>query len=178
MTHFKEELVHIRAFAFDVDGVFSNANVYLHPSGELMRTMNTKDGFAVQFAVKSGFPVAIITGGASESVRIRFNGLGVTDVYLKCPDKREALEDFRFKYGIALDQIMYMGDDLPDYVAMSRVRLAVCPSDAMPEIKAIAHYISDRAGGEGCIRDVVEQVLRAQGKWCDPARDQGTIIPM
>jgi 3-deoxy-D-manno-octulosonate 8-phosphate phosphatase (KDO 8-P phosphatase) len=177
MKFFKEELIHIKAFAFDVDGVFSNANVYLHPSGELMRTMNIKDGFAIQYAVKCGFPIGIITGGFSESVRTRFKGLGVTDVYLKCPDKREALEDFRFKYGIELDELMYMGDDIPDYEVMTRVRLAVCPADAVPEIKSVSAYISHLGGGEGCVRDVIEQVLRAQGKWFVPGSQNEKIKP-
>lgn len=173
MSHFKEELIHIQAFAFDVDGVFSNSNVYLYPTGELLRTMNIKDGYAVQHAVKQAFPIAIITGGFSESVRTRFNALGVTDVYLKCADKREALEDFRFKYGLELDRIMYMGDDIPDYEAMTRVRLPVCPSNASPEIKSISKYISHLPGGEGCVRDVIEQVLRAHGKWFNPADTSG-----
>jgi 3-deoxy-D-manno-octulosonate 8-phosphate phosphatase (KDO 8-P phosphatase) len=169
MSHFKEELIHIKAFAFDVDGVFSNSNVYLYPTGELLRTMNIKDGYAVQYAVKQGFPIAIITGGFSESVRTRFQGLGVTDVYLKCLDKRDALEDFCFKYGLQPDELMYMGDDIPDYEAMTKVRLAVCPSNAVPEIQAISHYISHLPGGEGCVRDVMEQVMRAQGKWFNPS---------
>lgn len=165
MGHFKTTLKYVKAFAFDVDGVFSNNNVYLHPSGEMMRSMNVKDGFALQFALKQDFPIAIITGGWSESVKIRFNNLGITDVYLKSTDKLDDFTDFIFKYGLQAEDILYMGDDLPDFEVMQKAGIACCPSDAAEEIKAISHYISDRPAGEGCVRDVVEQVLRAQGKW-------------
>ncbi|MEA3444180.1 MAG: HAD hydrolase family protein [Bacteroidota bacterium] len=165
MGHFKTILKNVKAFVFDVDGVFSNNNVYLHPSGDMMRSMNVKDGFAIQQALKYEFPVAIITGGWSESVKIRFNRLGVTDVYLKSKDKLDDMTDFIYKYQLGFESILYMGDDLPDYDAMKKVGIACCPADAAEEIKAVSHYISDRPAGEGCVRDVVEQVLRAQGKW-------------
>lgn len=165
MKNFKEQLNKVKAFAFDVDGVFTNGNVYLHPGGDLMRSMSTKDGYAVKYAVQQGFHIAIITGGASESVRKRFNNLGVTDVYLRSLDKFDDFQDFISKYNLAANSVLYMGDDLPDYTVMQAVGFATCPADAVPEIQAIAHYISARNGGSGCVRDVVEQVLRVQEKW-------------
>jgi len=165
MTNFKERLHNVKAFAFDVDGVFTDGTVLIHPSGELLRSSNTRDGYAVHKAVQQGFPVAIISGGKSESVRERFKGIGVTDIYLGVSDKVDALEDFRFKYGFELSEILYMGDDLPDYDVMLRVGFPTCPADAAPEIVAISHYISIYGGGKGCVRDVIEQVLKLKGLW-------------
>lgn len=165
MKNFKEQLQNVKAFAFDVDGVFTDGTVTMHPSGELIRTSNTRDGYAVQKAINHGFPIAIISGGKSESVRERFKGLGVTDIYLGSTDKVEALDDFRFKYGLELSQILYMGDDMPDYAIMQRVGFPTCPSDAAPEIINIASYISSFGGGRGCVRDVIEQVLKLHGLW-------------
>jgi 3-deoxy-D-manno-octulosonate 8-phosphate phosphatase (KDO 8-P phosphatase) len=163
--NFKEELPKVKAFVFDVDGVLARSMVLLHQSGDLMRTMNTKDGYAMQYAVKKGFPIAIITGGSSPSLKLRFNGLGITDIYLKSPDKWEDLKDFCAIYSLEPENIMYMGDDIPDYEVMTKVGVPVCPADAVPEIKSVAHYISNLIGGDGCVRDIIEQVLRAQGKW-------------
>ncbi|MDD2279900.1 MAG: HAD hydrolase family protein [Bacteroidales bacterium] len=165
MKNFKEKLNSVKAFAFDVDGVFTDGTVIVHPSGELVRTTNTRDGYAIHTAVKQGFPVAIITGGKSEAVRERFRGLGVTDIYLGSTDKVESLEDFRFKYGIELSEIVYMGDDIPDYEVMKRVGFPTCPSDAATEIISISTYISSYAGGRGCVRDIIEQVLKLKGLW-------------
>ena len=167
MGNFKEDLKHVKAFIFDVDGVFTNSNVYLHPNGELMRSMNIKDGYAVQYAVRKGYPVAIISGGSSESVRTRFVNLGVTDIYLKYSDKKLAFDDFLAKYDIKPKEILYMGDDIPDYEVMKQVGFPTCPSNAVEEIKSISVYISDRTGGDGCVRDVIEQVLKLQGKWLE-----------
>ncbi len=164
MTNFKEELINIKAFVFDVDGVFSG-NIFLSASGEQHRTMNIKDGYAVQLAVKKGFPIAIITGGFSEGIQIRFEGLGVKDIYMRSCNKLNDFNDFITKHKIDPENIMYMGDDLPDYEVMSKIGIPVCPSDAAVEIKALSKYISAAKGGEGCVRDVIEQVLRAQGKW-------------
>lgn len=165
MDNFKERLKDIKAFVFDVDGVFST-NVFLHPNGDMLRSMNTKDGYALQYAVKKqGFLTGIITGGYSESVKERFKAIGVTDVYLKSNDKFEDFEDFIYKYDLKPHEVVYMGDDLPDYEVMKAVGIPTCPADAAEEIKAISVYISDKKGGEGCVRDIIEQVLRAQGKW-------------
>lgn len=164
MDNFKERLKDIKAFVFDVDGVFSD-NVILSTDGDLMRFMNVKDGFAVKTAVDEGFIVCIITGGNSESVRQRFNGLGVTDIYLASHNKIEDYKDFYMKYEIDPKSILYMGDDIPDYEPLKASGLATCPNDAVEEIQNVSHYISDKKAGQGCVRDVIEQVLRAQGKW-------------
>ena len=163
--NFKEDLQKINAFLFDVDGVFTNSNVYLHPGGDLMRSMNIKDGFAIQYAVKKGYLVGIISGGDSESVRARFQKLGIIDIYLKSSDKKNDYMDFILKYSLKDDEVLYMGDDIPDYEVMKRVGFPCCPADAVEEIKSLSKYISDKNGGQGCVRDVVEQVLRLQGKW-------------
>jgi 3-deoxy-D-manno-octulosonate 8-phosphate phosphatase (KDO 8-P phosphatase) len=165
MKNFKEQLHKVKAFAFDVDGVFTDGTVIIHPSGELIRTSNARDGYAVNKAVNLGFPVAIISGGKSESVRERFRGLGVTDIYLGSTDKVEALNDFRYKYGLDLSEILFMGDDLPDYEVMKCVGFPTCPADAAPEIIEISMYISGYGGGRGCVRDVIEQVLKLNGQW-------------
>jgi 3-deoxy-D-manno-octulosonate 8-phosphate phosphatase (KDO 8-P phosphatase) len=167
MTNFKEGLKAIRAFAFDVDGVLSSPEVYLHPSGELMRSMNTKDGYALQYAVKRGYPIAIITGGNTESIGTRFRDLGITDIYLASASKVEDFSDFLLKYDLKPEEVLYMGDDLPDYEVMKRAGVPCCPADAVEEIKSAAHYISPYGGGKGCARDVIEQVLRLQGRWMD-----------
>ena len=165
--NFKELLGTVKAFVFDVDGVFSH-NVIVHPSGELLRTMNIKDGFAVQYAIKKGYPMAIITGGNSDAVRKRFESLGITDIYLKSQNKIEDFKDFLVRNQLKPSEILYMGDDLPDYEIMKKVGVPTCPADAVEEIKAISIYISHKTGGEGCVRDVVEQVLRVQGNWMHP----------
>ncbi len=167
MTNIKENLSKVKAFAFDVDGVFSESNILLHPSGQLMRTMNIRDGYAVQFTVKKGYPVAIITGGDTESVKMRFEKLRIQDIYMKSNNKLNDFHHFIEKYQLSPEEVLYMGDDLPDYEVMSMVGFPACPSDAAQEIKSISKYISDKKGGFGCVRDVVEQVLRVQGKWMD-----------
>lgn len=167
------DLKKIRAVIFDVDGVLSAETITLHPSGEPQRTVNIKDGYAIQHAVKMGLHVAIITGGKTESVRKRYEGLGVSDVYMACAVKLTAYEELKAKHGLADDEIMYMGDDVPDYEIMSRCGCPVCPADACPDIKAVSLYVSQRQGGYGCGRDVLEQVLRAQGKWMSDAKAFG-----
>ncbi|MDR1155785.1 MAG: HAD hydrolase family protein [Bacteroidales bacterium] len=166
MMTFQEKLNRVKAFAFDVDGVFSDM-LMLHPSGELMRTMNVKDGYAVQYARRKGYPVAIITGGNTESIRVRFNALGVDDVYLRSSDKIHDLNDFAARYALRLDRVLYMGDDIPDIEVMRASGIAACPADASVEIKEIADYISPRGACKGCVRDVIEQTLRVQGRWME-----------
>ncbi len=165
MSFFKEELLKIKAFVFDVDGVFSSSTLFLHHTGDIMRSTNIKDGFAVQHAIKQGYKIAIISGGISESVRIRFANLGVEHIYLGASNKIESFNNFLKKTNLKENEIMYMGDDLPDYPVMKRVKLPVCPIDAAEEIKSISAYISHLKGGEGCVRDVIEQVLRSQNNW-------------
>lgn len=159
------DLGKIRAIIFDVDGVLSAETIPLHPQGEPMRTVNIKDGYAIQLAQKMGIRIVILTGGKTESVRQRYSNLGVEDVYMGCAVKIRTYDAFLEKYGLHDEDILYMGDDIPDYEIMRRVGCPCCPKDACPDIKAISVYISDRNGGYGCGRDVIEQVLRAQGKW-------------
>ena len=165
MSNYKLLLKQIKAFAFDVDGVFTDGQVYLFPGQEFVRAVNIKDGYAVQHSIKMGFPIAIISGGSSQEVHQRFHKLGVTDIYLKAANKWDKYEDFRMKYGFEHQEILYMGDDLPDYEIMQQVGLPACPADAAHEIREIAKYVSDKGGGQGCVRDVIEQVLRINDKW-------------
>ena len=159
------DLRKIKALAFDVDGVLSAETITLHPGGEPMRTVNIKDGYALQLAVKSGLHVAIITGGRTESVRKRYEGLGIPDVHWGCAVKIKTYEAFLERYGLRDEEVLYMGDDIPDYEVMQRCGCPCAPADAAPEIKEIAKYISSRRGGEGVARDVIEQTMRAQGHW-------------
>jgi 3-deoxy-D-manno-octulosonate 8-phosphate phosphatase (KDO 8-P phosphatase) len=167
MTNFKEDLQKVKAFAFDVDGVFTDGKVYLFSEDEFVRAVNIKDGFAVQYAIKKGYPIAVITGGNSEIVRTRFRKLGVTDIYMNVQDKTDCFKDFYFKYDLDPDEILYMGDDIPDLNVMQLSGIPTCPSDAAVEIKSISKYISNFSGGEGCVRDVIEQVLRLQENWIE-----------
>lgn len=165
MSTINYDLKKIKAIAFDVDGVLSADIIPLHTSGEPMRTVNIKDGYAIQLAVKKGLHIAIITGGKTEAVRKRFAGLGVQDLYLGSAVKIHDYRDFRDKHGLKDEEILYMGDDIPDMEVMQECGLPCCPKDAAPEVKSRARYISHAAGGYGCGRDVVEQVMKAQGKW-------------
>jgi 3-deoxy-D-manno-octulosonate 8-phosphate phosphatase (KDO 8-P phosphatase) len=165
MSFFKEDLRTIKAFVFDVDGVISSNQVQLHASGDMMRSVNTRDGFAIKAAIDAGFKVGIITGARSESLRGRFNDLGTEDVYLFSSDKIADLKAFVEKYQLELSQILYMGDDIPDLGAMKLVGMPTCPNDATTEVQAVSRYISNFPGGHGCVRDVIEQVLRTQGYW-------------
>lgn len=155
----------IKAVVFDVDGVLSAETITLHPDDGPMRTVNIKDGYAIQLAQKSDLRIAIMTGGNTHSVQIRYENLGVKDIYMQCAVKIKTYDEFLAKYGLKDDEILYMGDDIPDYEVMKRSGCPCCPSDACSDIKEISLYISNRKGGYGCGRDVIEQVLRAQGKW-------------
>jgi 3-deoxy-D-manno-octulosonate 8-phosphate phosphatase (KDO 8-P phosphatase) len=165
MKNYLDKLNSIKAFAFDVDGVFTDGQVYMMPERVFVRAMNIKDGYAVQHCIKMGYPIAIISGGKSNEVIERFKNLGVTDIYMGSANKLDSFEDFKFRYGLENDNILYMGDDLPDYEIMERVGLPTCPADAVTEIRGKALYISDKAGGQGCVRDVIEKVLRLHDKW-------------
>lgn len=165
MSSINYDLRKIKAFIFDVDGVLSPDSIPLSPEGEPMRMVNIKDGFALNLAVKHGYGVAIITGGDTEAVRKRFARLGVKDIYMKSSIKIHDFNDYISKTGYKPEEIMYAGDDLPDYHVMQTVGLSVAPADAAHEIKAIAKYISHCKGGQGVGRDVIEQVMKVQGKW-------------
>ena len=165
MTFFKERLKNIKAFIFDVDGVLSMDTSPLDENGDPVRTANIKDGFAIRYALQNGFQVAIITGANTQRVKLRYKKLGVEHIYLNSFNKTECMEDILAKTGLQKDEILYMGDDLVDYQIMKEVGIPTCPLNAVPEIKAISQYISDKKGGEGCVRDVIEQVLRSPQKW-------------
>jgi 3-deoxy-D-manno-octulosonate 8-phosphate phosphatase (KDO 8-P phosphatase) len=165
MTFFKEKLKRVKGFIFDVDGVLSHDTSPLDENGDPVRTANVKDGFAIRYALKSGFRVAIITGANTQRVKLRYNKLGVDLIYLNSFEKTGCLNDILAKTGLQKDEILYMGDDLVDVPVMQEIGIPTCPADAVPEAKAVSLYISDRKGGEGCVRDVIEQVLRSQGKW-------------
>ncbi len=164
------DLTKIRGLAFDVDGVLSCNKVVLNEgNAQPVRTANIKDGYALQLAAKSGLELAVITGGRSEAVRTRYVGLGFKSVFMGVSVKITCFEDWLEESGLKPEEVLYMGDDVPDYEVMKLCGCPCCPADAAHEIKEIALYVSDRAGGEGCVRDVVEQVLRAQGKWMSTA---------
>lgn len=162
---YKEFLAQITTFVFDVDGVLTDGSIQISTDGELLRTMNIKDGYAMKYAREQGYTICVISGGKNEGVRQRLRGLGITDIYLGCPDKVEQMEEFFDIYDISHNEVLYMGDDLPDLYAMKKTGLPCCPQDAVAEIKEISKYISHKKGGKGCVRDVIEQVLKVQGKW-------------
>lgn len=159
------DLSKIRAIIFDIDGVLSAETITLGADGLPLRTVNIKDGYAIQLAVKLGLHIAIMTGANVDSVRVRYEGLGVSDVFVGCSIKIKTYEAFLEKYGLKDDEVMYMGDDIPDLQVMQCVGCPVCPQDACVEVREASIYVSDRKGGYGCGRDVIEQTLRAQGKW-------------
>ncbi|WP_417855079.1 KdsC family phosphatase [Xanthomarina gelatinilytica] len=164
---YKEYLEHISTFIFDVDGVLTDGTIAVTTSGEMLRTMNIKDGYALKTAVNKGFHVCIISGGTNEGVRLRLEGLGITDVFLGAHNKIDQLNQYLEKHQLNIKNVLYMGDDLPDFPVMKLVGLPCCPQDAVPEIKAISKYVSHKNGGKGAVRDVIEQVLKVQGKWLD-----------
>lgn len=157
----------IRAFAFDVDGVFTNGGILCDTAGELYRTFDAKDGFAVRMAVMKGYPVGVITGGRSKSITARFltSGVSEEDVYLGSRNKIEQLQDFCQRHYLNADQVLFIGDDIPDLEVIQTVGIGVCPADAVPEIKAVADIVSEYNGGHLCVRDAIEKVLKAQGHW-------------
>ena len=159
------DLTQIKALVFDVDGVLSAETIQTGDDGVLMRSVNTKDGYALRLAMTEGLHVAIITGAYEEAIRRRYEGLGISDVFLGSSVKTEVMQKFLEKYGLSADEVLYMGDDIPDYEVMKQVGLPCCPADAAPEIRDISLYVSHRSGGMGCARDVIEQVLKAQSKW-------------
>jgi 3-deoxy-D-manno-octulosonate 8-phosphate phosphatase (KDO 8-P phosphatase) len=160
-----EKFKNIDTFIFDVDGVLTDNSLLVTESGELLRTMNTRDGFAIKYAVEKGFRVCIITGGKSAGVSMRLKALGVQDVFSGINDKLKTFNEYISLNNIDPENILYMGDDLPDHDVMRHVGLSTCPADSAPEIIHIAQYISPLKGGQGCVRDVIEKVLKLQHKW-------------
>ncbi len=167
------DLKKIKAVIFDVDGVLSAESVGMDADGMPVRTMNIKDGYALQLAVKMGLRIAIMTGGSSEAIRSRYEYLGIEDIYMKCAVKIQTYESFVAQYGLNDDEIIYVGDDIPDYEIMKRVGCPCCPADACHEVKAISVYVSQRCGGMGCARDILEQIMQAQGLWLSSAKAFG-----
>lgn len=163
------DLKKIRALFFDVDGVLSRQTITMHPTEGPMRTVNIKDGYAMQHAVKCGLVIAIISGAKTPSIRQRYEGLGLKDIVLGASVKIETYKELCQKYQLNDEEVLFMGDDIPDYEIMKLCGLPCCPADAAPEIKAISRYISPVNGGEGCGRDVIEQVLKTQGLWMQNA---------
>jgi len=162
---YKQLLPNISTFIFDVDGVLTNGMLTIMPDGELVRHMNVKDGYAMKTALNKGFRVCIISGGTNQAVKSRLAALGISDIYLGAHNKIVQYLEIVEKYNLKPEQILYMGDDIPDVPVMQKVGLASCPNDAVPEVQQTAKYISNYKGGTGCVRDVIEQVLKVQGKW-------------
>lgn len=162
---YKEFLSEITTFVFDVDGVFTDGSILVTSTGEMLRKMNVKDGYALKTALTKGYNICIITGGTNEGVKERLKGLGVTDIYMGAHHKAEPLQEYVNEHQLKPENIVYMGDDLPDVPPMKMVGLSTCPQDAVPEVKAVAKYISHKEGGKGCVRDIIEQVLKVRGDW-------------
>ncbi len=166
-----DKLKDISTFIFDVDGVLTNGNILVTEAGEQLRTFNTKDGYALQLAVKKGFRVCVISGGTSNGVLKRLNGLGIKDVFLGVHYKMDVYEKYLQQNQLTNKEIVFVGDDVPDIEIMQAVNLAVCPADAVDDVKEISQYISPFKGGEGVARDIIEKVLKIQGKWFDKNPD-------
>jgi len=162
---YKEIMPQITTFIFDVDGVLTDGTVTVFPNGELVRSMNIKDGYALKTAVDMGYNVCIISGGTNPAVKSRLQGLGITDIYLGAHHKKDQLDEYLDIYNIDPKNVLYMGDDIPDIPVMKLCGLATCPLDAASEVQHISDYISQKKGGKGCARDVIEQVLKVQDKW-------------
>ena len=157
----------ITTFILDVDGVLTDGTIHVTQTGEMLRDMHIRDGYAMKAAVENGYTVCIISGGSNEGVRVRLRNLGITDIHLGVPNKVETFQEFIELYNIKPEEVLYMGDDIPDFHVMKLVGLPTCPQNAVPEIKNISKYISHINGGKGCVRDVIEQVMKVQGKWME-----------
>lgn len=165
MLNFKQRLTKITTLMFDVDGVMTDGKVLVMENGEMVRNLNSKDGYALHLAISKGYRVVVITGGNNLAVKQALARSGVNDVFIRQHDKMACYEEYVAANNITDEEVLYMGDDLPDHGVMSRAGVAVCPNDAAPEIKEICHHVSHKKGGEGCVREVIEQVLKVQGNW-------------
>ena len=155
----------ITTFVFDVDGVLTDGTLFVFDNGEQVRRMNIKDGYALQLAIKKGYRIAIFSGGSSEAVVSRLRKLGITDVFMNVRDKKSGAQDYLRQHNLTWEEVLFMGDDIPDYSVMKEAALPCAPSDAVPEIKLISKYISPYKGGKGCVRDVIEKVLKLRDDW-------------
>ena len=165
MSNFRALLPDITTFIFDYDGVMTDGTVYMDSNGDPLRTSNVKDGYALQLAVKLGYNVVVISGAISTNIEKRLHSLGVQDVFTGVPDKVKKLENYMEEKNVQPSQIVYVGDDIPDIRVMRMIGVPVCPADAAEEVKEISCYISHCGGGKGCVRDIIEQTLKVQGKW-------------
>jgi len=165
--NFKEILKNLDTLIFDIDGVLSASNVLISEKGELLRSTNVKDGYILRYAIQKGLRVIILSGGLNEAVKIRYDALGIPDVIIKSKRKIEDFANLKAKYNLDEEKTLYMGDDIPDYELLKIVGVACCPADAADEIKEISLFVSSKKGGEGCVREITEQVLRAKGLWMD-----------
>lgn len=165
MGNFKEDIAAVKAMVFDIDGVFTDGSITPTPDGDWLRTYNAHDSYALTYAIREGYLIGIISGGRGELIKSRFAMLGVKHAYFNCYDKEEALEDFLSQHGLDAQEVLYMGDDVPDLGVMRRVGMPVCPADACSEVIEASRYVSEFGGGRGAVRDIIEQVLRAHGKW-------------
>lgn len=164
-TKYKKKLTQIKAFVLDVDGVLTNGGLILYPDGKFLRQMNAKDGYAIKLAIHHGYKIAIITGGREENIKTRLKNLGVHEVFLGANNKLPILKDFITTYALKSEQIVYMGDDIPDLESLAHVGFSCCPNDASYDVKKICDYVSQKKGGEGCVRDIIEQTLKVNNQW-------------
>ena len=165
MGNFKEDIARVEAFVFDVDGVMTDGGIIPTPDGDFIRRYNAKDGYAIAAAIREGFKVCVISGGRGRMLENRMTMLGVTRMYLNCMDKVAAIEEFIADYDLHAEDVIYMGDDIPDLECMRKVGIPVCPADAAMEVVEASRYVSEFNGGYGAVRDIVEQVMRSQNKW-------------
>ena len=165
MGNFKEDIARVRAFVFDVDGVMTDGGIIPTPDGDFIRRYYAKDGYAIAYAIREGYKICVISGGRGEMLRRRLEMLGVERMYLDCMDKINAIKEFMADYDLSPEEVIYMGDDIPDLECMRLVGIPVCPADACMEVIEASRYVSEYNGGYGAVRDIVEQVLRVQGRW-------------
>ena len=163
--NYKALLPKITTFIFDVDGVLTDGKILMTDDGAFLRSVDTKDGYAMKCALIQGYRIAIISGGTNEAVRERYNALGIEDIYLGAHHKMKSYEDFISKHNLEPFEILYVGDDVPDLPVMEKVGVGCCPNDAVSDLKSRADYVSHKKGGDGCAREIIEQVMRVQGKW-------------
>lgn len=159
------DLKDIRTFIFDIDGVLTSGSVLVTEEGEMLRSVNIKDGYALQHAIKQGYKIAIISGGSSEGMLLRFKGLGITEIYLGQKNKLDAFHKILVDFGVSAEQVAYVGDDMPDYPVLKLAGLPCCPADAATDIREICQYISNVKGGYGVARDILEKAMKTQGTW-------------
>ena len=163
--NYKELLKEVTTFILDVDGVLTNGKILVTSKGKMLREMNTKDGFIIKYALDKGFKIFIISGGTNKGVKERLKDLGIEEIFLGEHTKKDTYDKLIKKYNLKRNEIVYMGDDIPDIPVMKKIGVPCCPNDAVPDVKQISIYISKKNGGQGCVRDIIEQTLRVQNKW-------------